>query len=131
MSIVNGIIQAPVSIVDVRTVLGETSNDLATLCRTDKINMWAKFKPVELNKPFTSDEFDFANNRWRDDASWFKGVDFGENGICGLKVTHGGSLEAVIDLYDKNTAGWKRVKPGTTFACPYRKLIRILSMLRL
>ena len=120
MSIVNGIIQAPVSIADVRTVLGETSNDLATLCRSDKINMWAKFKPVELNKPFTSDEFDFQNNRWRDDASWFKGVDFVENGICGLKVTHGGSLEAVIDLYDKNTAGWKRVKPGTTLACPYR-----------
>ncbi len=44
MSIVNGIIQAPVSIADVKTVLGETSNDLATLCRSDKINMWAKFK---------------------------------------------------------------------------------------
>ena len=49
MSIVNVIIQAPVSIADVKTVLGETSNDFATLCRSDKINMWAKFKPVELN----------------------------------------------------------------------------------
>ena len=56
MSIINGIIQAPVSIADVKTALGETSNDLAALCRSDKINMWAKFKPVELNKPFTSDE---------------------------------------------------------------------------
>ena len=120
MSIVNGIIQAPVSIADVKTVLGETSNDLATLCKSDKVNMWAKYKPVELKRPFTNDEFDFANNRWRDDAVWFKGVNFEEDGVCGLKVTHGGSLSAVIDLYDKNTAGWKRVKPGTTFACPYR-----------
>ena len=55
MSIVNGIIQAPVSIADVKTVLGETSNDLATLCKSEKINIWAKFKPVELNKPFTND----------------------------------------------------------------------------
>ena len=65
MSIINGIIQAPVSIADVRTVLGETSNDLATLCKSEKINMWAKFKPVELNKPFTSDEFDFENRKWK------------------------------------------------------------------
>ena len=52
MSIVNGIIQAPVTIADVKTTLGETSNDLAALCRSDKINMWAKYKPVELNKTF-------------------------------------------------------------------------------
>jgi len=114
MSIVNGIIQAPVSIADVKTVLGETSNDLATLCKSEKINMWAKFKPVELKRPFTNDEFDFQNNRWRDDAVWFKGVNFEEDGVCGLKVTHGGSLSAVIDLYDKNTAGWKKRSPPTS-----------------
>ena len=57
MSIVNGIIQAPVSIADVKTVLGETSNDLGTLCRSDKINMWAKCKPVCFNQPF-------SNNSW-------------------------------------------------------------------
>ena len=120
MSIVNGIIQAPVSIADVKTVLGETSNDLATLCRSDKINMWAKFKPVELNKPFTSDEFDFENNHWRDNVTWYRGADFEGVGICGIKVTHGGSLDSIIDLYDKGQSNWSRVKVGSTFACPYR-----------
>ena len=120
MSIVNGIIQAPVSIADVKTVLGETSNDLATLCRSDKINIWAKYKPVELNKPFTSDEFDFENNRWRDNATWFKGADFEGVGICGIKIAHSSTLQNLTELYDKGLGNWSRVKVGSTFACPYR-----------
>lgn len=120
MSIVNGIIQAPVSIADVKTALGETSNDLAALCRSDKINMWAKFKPVELNKPFTSDEFDFENNRWRDNATWFKGADFEGVGICGIKIAHSNTLQSLTELYDKGLGNWLRVKVGSTFACPYR-----------
>lgn len=120
MSIVNGIIQAPVSIADVKTMLGETSNDLATLCKSDKINMWAKYKPVELNKPFTSDEFDFTNNHWRDNATWFKGADFEGVGICGIKISHSSSLQSLTELYDKGLGNWERVKVGSTFACPYR-----------
>jgi len=120
MSIVNGIIQAPVTITDVKTALGETSNDLGTLCRSDKINMWAKYKPVELNKTFTSDEFDFENRKWRDNATWYRGADFEGVGICGIKVTHGSSLDSIIDLYDKGQSNWSRVKVGSTFACPYR-----------
>jgi hypothetical protein len=46
MSNANGIITAPVSIDDVKTILGIASNDLATLCQSTKINMWARFKPV-------------------------------------------------------------------------------------
>lgn len=120
MSIVNGIIQAPVTIADVKTTLGETSNDLATLCKSDKINMWAKYKPVELNKPFTSDEFDFTNNHWRDNATWFKGADFEGVGICGIKIAHSSTLQSLTELYDKGLGNWERVKVGSTFACPYR-----------
>lgn len=120
MSIVNGIIQAPISIADVKTMLGETSNDLATLCKSDKINMWAKYKPVELNKPFTSDEFDFTNNHWRDNATWFKGADFEGVGICGIKIAHSSTLQSLTELYDKGLGNWERVKVGSTFACPYR-----------
>ena len=120
MSIVNGIIQAPVTIADVKTTLGETSNDLAALCRSDKINMWAKYKPVELNKTFTSDEFDFTNNHWRDNATWFKGADFEGVGICGIKIAHSSTLQSLTELYDKGLGNWERVKVGSTFACPYR-----------
>lgn len=120
MSIVNGIIQAPVTITDVKTALGETSNDLATLCRSDKINMWAKYKPVELNKTFTSDEFDFENRKWRDNATWYRGADFEGVGICGIKIAHSSTLQSLTELYDKGQSNWSRVKVGSTFACPYR-----------
>ena len=120
MSIVNGIIQAPVSIADVKTTLGETSNDLAALCRSDKINMWAKYKPVELNKTFTSDEFDFENRKWRDNATWYRGADFEGVGICGIKIAHSSTLQSLTELYDKGQSNWSRVKVGSTFACPYR-----------
>lgn len=46
MSYSNGIISAPVSIDDVKAALGESSNDLATLCKSKNINMWSKYKPV-------------------------------------------------------------------------------------
>ena len=120
MSIVNGIIQAPVTITDVKTALGETSNDLGTLCRSDKINMWAKYKPVELNKTFTSDEFDFENRKWRDNATWYRGADFEGVGICGIKIAHSSTLQSLTELYDKGQSNWSRVKVGSTFACPYR-----------
>ena len=120
MSIVNGIIQAPISIADVKTTLGETSNNLAALCRSDKINMWAKYKPVELNKPFTSDEFDFENRKWRDNATWYRGADFEGVGICGIKIAHSSTLQSLTELYDKGQSNWSRVKVGSTFACPYR-----------
>lgn len=120
MSIVNGIIQAPVSIADVKTALGETSNDLGTLCRSDKINMWAKYKPVELNKAFTSNEFDFDNRKWRDNATWYRGADFEDVGICGIKIAHSNTLQSLTELYDKGLGNWSRVKVGSTFACPYR-----------
>lgn len=45
MSNTNGVIAAPVSIYDVQDVLGQGSNDLATLCASTVINRWARYKP--------------------------------------------------------------------------------------
>lgn len=51
MSIINGTkIVAPVGVEDVRRVLGEASTDIGTLCTSDKINRWAKFKPYAINQ---------------------------------------------------------------------------------
>ena len=52
MSVSNGKIIAPVSIDDVKSILGELSNDLATLCRSDKINIWSKYKPISCKGEF-------------------------------------------------------------------------------
>lgn len=48
----NGIISAPVSINDVSQALGESSNDLATLCTSENINIWSKYKPISCKGEF-------------------------------------------------------------------------------
>lgn len=48
----NGIISAPVSIDDVKQALGESSDDLATLCKSENINIWSKYKPISCKGDF-------------------------------------------------------------------------------
>lgn len=48
----SGIISAPVSINDVKQALGESSNDLATLCKSENINIWSKYKPISCKGEF-------------------------------------------------------------------------------
>lgn len=64
MSIVNGIITAPVSIEDVKKILNESSNDIATLCKNHNINMWSKYKPVNLKKKFVTDTLNSDGRSW-------------------------------------------------------------------
>lgn len=47
-----GIISAPVSIDDVKQALGESSNDLATLCKSENINIWSRYKPISCKGEF-------------------------------------------------------------------------------
>ena len=47
-----GIISAPVSIDDVKRALGESSNDLATLCKSENINIWSRYKPISCKGNF-------------------------------------------------------------------------------
>lgn len=48
----SGIISTPVSIDDVKQALGESSNDLATLCKSENINIWSKYKPISCKGEF-------------------------------------------------------------------------------
>lgn len=52
MSYSNGIITAPVSIDDVKTALGVSTNDVAALCTSSAINMFSRNKPVSYAKAF-------------------------------------------------------------------------------
>lgn len=56
MSVNNGKITPPISIDDVKSVLGESSNDVATLCKSTKINKWSKNKPIKHNCLFKPTE---------------------------------------------------------------------------
>lgn len=48
MSYANGKITAPVSIYDVQQALGTSHTDIGSLCRSEKINPWAMWKPVAV-----------------------------------------------------------------------------------
>lgn len=61
----SGIISAPVSIDDVKQALGESSNDLATLCKSVNINMWSKYKPLNIAKNFIDNPI-YVEEEWID-----------------------------------------------------------------
>jgi hypothetical protein len=79
MAFSNGLITAPISIADVKQALGVGSNDLATLCTSTKINMWARYKPVRLDavacQDFDDTKPDFILKWWG-----------GQTGNCGIRI---------------------------------------------
>ena len=107
MSVSNGKITAPVSIDDVKSVLGESSNDLATLCKSSKINVWAKYKPTVYPSPFPDD--------------WYKAKD-GNYGID-ITVENGKSnWKDLIGEYSKANNGYGNLynRPTGGANAPYR-----------
>ena len=107
MSIVNGKIVAPVSIDDVKNILGEPSNDLGTLCKSSKINIWAKYKPTVYPSPFPDD--------------WYKAKD----GNYGLNITVENAKSNWTDLvaeYSKTNNGYGNMynRPTGEANAPYR-----------
>lgn len=116
MSYNNGIITAPDGIYDVQKVLGNSSPELRTLCRDENINMWAKFKPVDLAQIATTDEWDAANNKWKETASWFQG----KTGVCGITPYSTTSFANIISNTNNDNNGWVYNKPSGGTTSPYR-----------
>ena len=107
MSLANNKITAPVSVDDVKSLLGESSNDLATLCKSSKINVWAKYKPTDYNAAFADD--------------WSKGKD----GNYGLNITvdnRVSSWNALVAEYSKPNNGYSNIykRPSGGATSPYR-----------
>ena len=103
----NNKITAPVSVDDVKSLLGESSNDLATLCKSSKINVWAKYKPTDYNAAFTD--------------NWSKGKD----GNYGLNITvdnRVSSWSALVAEYSKPNNGYSNIykRPSGGATSPYR-----------
>ena len=102
-----GIISAPVSIDDVKQALGESSNDLATLCKSKNINMWAKYKPTCYPSPFPD--------------NWYKDRD----GNYGISVPTYNTLESLYNAYfidgdENHDNGYTYDRPLGGSATPYR-----------
>lgn len=95
-------VTAPVSTDIVSAALGVASNDIGTLCYSDKINGWAKYKPVKTDNPIN------IPDSWR-----------GDDGNCGFIVPVVtdqarkiiGSSIVFTDKYYKDSNGWIYDRP--------------------
>lgn len=88
-----------ISIMSVRNCIGEPSSDLGTLCISNKVNMWSKYKPVKLNTLNTNSN-----------PNWYKGDDLS----CGINMPKSGHPDTV-----KNQV-WTRQIPTGGSSSPYR-----------
>lgn len=107
MSVNNGKITTPISIDDVKSVLGEPSNDIATLCKSAKVNMWAKYKPTCYPSPFPD--------------NWYEARD----GNYGISIPRYYTLESLYNAYfiggdEKHDNGYSYERPSGGSTEPYR-----------
>lgn len=100
MSVSNGKITAPVSIDDVKSVLGYGSNDLASLCTYEGINMWAKYKPVDSDNAFLD-----INTGWK-----------GKRNDCNINYPKATSIYDIKGYYSQADNGFTH----RTASAPYR-----------
>lgn len=123
MSNSNGVISRPVNQRDVQTVLRISSsiNKWSQLCTHVNINKWAKYKPVRYTSNGIMSQYDFTNEKWRDDSTWWKA-----DGMCGMSTTVAtefgepfGNTNTWSKKLVSGQLGWAYNKPnGGTF--PYR-----------
>lgn len=103
------IITSPVSITKVRQVLSEASNDVGTLCSSNRINMWAKYKPVRVATPKALTEEE------RHSASY---------GITAqsvaLEYPSGANNTVIFNQARVGAYGWSYDKPTGGAQSPYR-----------
>lgn len=117
MSIVNGIITAPVTLEDVKSVLNEDSNDIATLCKSNNINMWSKYKPVKLRKKFVTDTLNSDGKSWTAPSGrlgWWLGNNTVNDAALVIPLVTSKSN------FDNNKAKWTYNKPYGGDSSPYR-----------
>ena len=117
MSVSNGIISAPVSIDNVKNILAESSNDLATLCKSDNINKWARYKPIKHNCLFKPTEAQRKEvNYGISNIPYYRLL-----GVMTQDVINTSMQNATnISTLDTRIEPWHYQKPIGGYASPYR-----------
>lgn len=109
-----GIISAPVSIDDVKQALGESSNDLATLCKSENINIWSKYKPISCKGefkeyPIREDSDEIVTSSYSKYTCVVRcGMNIPMDTYKNLRYNYGGegfAIEACKELYIDNVYG--------------------------
>lgn len=117
MSVNNGKITPPISIDDVKSVLGESSNDVATLCKSTKINKWSKNKPIKHNCLFKPTEAQKKEaNYGISNIPYYRLL-----GNMAQDVINGSMKNATnISTLDTRIEPWHYQQPIGGYASPYR-----------
>ena len=117
MSVNNGIITPPISIDDVKSVLCESSNDLATLCKSANINKWSKNKPIKHNCLFKPTEAQKKEaNYGISNIPYYRLL-----GKMAQDVINGSMKNATnISTLDTRIEPWHYQQPMGGYASPYR-----------
>lgn len=109
-----GIISAPVSIDDVKRALGESSNDLATLCKSKNINIWSKYKPISCKGefkeyPIREDSEEIVTSSYSNFTCVVRcGMNIPIDTYYNLRYNYGGegfAIKACNNLYKDNVYG--------------------------
>jgi len=101
-----GVISGSVAqLADVKAVLGESVNTLSGLCKSSKVNKWAKYKPVVYA----------SNAPDRSGTAWWHGT----NRNCSLTINTYAKASTLASGY---TSNYGYVKPSGGTASPYRLL---------
>lgn len=69
MSYANGTIVSPVSVNDVQQAVGSSSPDVGTLCKSQNVRPWAKYKPIEY-KPNNVVHLGLITDSQRASVNW-------------------------------------------------------------
>lgn len=118
MGVNNGIVTAPINPQEVYGLLGLSAYngawDIGHLCSNahGKINMWSRFKPVNIQNAYNVDY----------STAWYKGT-LGDCGITPKRTTY---IEEIPAMYDNNNADWEYSPPfgdkGGVYFSPFRLL---------
>lgn len=102
MSVNGTTIVEPVSITDVRTVLGESAYDLASLCRSSRINKWARYKPVISSRTDITTRAQYEQMASQFTVNW---------GFERTGFISGTSIAALAAAAEAGGADWKYNRP--------------------
>lgn len=92
---------------EVARCIGHNSLDVGTLCTSDKINMWAKYKPFKSSTKEIVSENDRATSNY---------------GIAINTFDASSNLGAILDAAAQGIFGWSTQKPDGSPSEPYRLL---------
>lgn len=89
----------------VANTIGDNSHNIGTLCKSPRVNMWAKYKPVK----FSHDTTDAYPNWWKANA-----------GNCGIKYSVYTSIRDMVFAAEQGEIAWLYEKPNGTYSEPFR-----------